>query len=112
LKGENQMHKRTRAFLATALCLSVVFVFSACGQTSAPASSAPASSVPASSASSIAPVSIDFGAGAMGGQYYIIAGGMEDAGGRKGTRHQEFQRSHRQLNQFMAECNEGKVDIL
>lgn len=106
-----------------AMLICAVMLLSACGQTTQPGgTSNPGSggSTPGGTSSpggtstpnvTIDPVDINFGAGAMGGNYYIIAGAMKTVAEKYCPSIKGFSVLAGSSTQFMAECQEGTIDM-
>ena len=107
--------------LSVAMTLSLV----SCGDSKAPAASTPAASTPATSTPAastpapnanpmpeVKPMDINFGGGAMGGTYYIVASAMKTLAEENCDSVKSFTVLTGSSNQFANECSkEGTVDI-
>ena len=99
-----------------AMLLCAVMLLSACGQTTQPGgTSTPAgTSAPGDTSTpdtAIDPIDINFGAGAMGGNYYIIAGAMKTVAEKYCPSIKGFSVLAGASSQFMAETQEGSIDM-
>lgn len=107
--------KRIFAFMLT---IVMVLSLAACGSSPAPAEK-PNGSTPTGQTSQqpqpaepkVDPVDINFGAGAMGGNYYIIAGAMKTVAESHCDAIKSMSVLAGSSSQFMAECQEGEVDM-
>ena len=109
MNGGNKMKKRLSTILVAAMML-----LSACApqsQQSGDSTQSQSSGSQGASSTAADAVDINFGAGAMGGNYYVIAGAMKVLAEDYCPAINSFTCQTGASNQFMAECQEGTIDM-